>query len=34
MNLEVSKVSFDDPNRESFALADKFLCRVSMNEFP
>jgi len=23
---------FHDPDRESFALADKFLCRVSMNE--
>jgi hypothetical protein len=30
---EDSKASFDDPDRESFALADKFLCRVSMNEF-
>ena len=23
---------FDDPDRESFALADQFLCRISMNE--
>jgi len=29
-----SKFSFDHPYREPFALADKVLCRVSMNEFP
>lgn len=30
---EGSKTSFDDPDRESFALADKFLRRVPVNEF-
>lgn len=28
------RASFDDPDRESFASTDKFLCRVSMNEVP
>ena len=33
-NSEDSKASFDDPDRETFALANKFLRRVSMNQFP
>ena len=31
-NWEVSKASFDDPDRETFALADELLCRISMND--
>lgn len=29
---EISKVSFDDPNGETLALADDLLCRIPMNE--
>jgi hypothetical protein len=31
-NWEDSKVSFDDPDRESFTLTDKFLRKIPMNE--